>query len=155
MTYLKPYIVVSLVIKLALTMKQTTNLSVGFVYCEPEELKRAEQIIEELNSEIVSINSKSRITMKLEGQRLKSNDNTISVSLSVCQNLIKNSVYAVVVGNSSCLTDKNEYVSSYSENDLVGTLSAVAFTCAYYQIPIIDLYSRDAVYSDKVIKNFI
>lgn len=149
MTFLKVCIL-GLVIRLSLGMKQVTNLTVGFVYCEPDELRRVEQIIDDLNDEIISMNSKSRISMSLKAQRLKSNDNTISVSLSVCQNLIKNSVYAVVVGKSDCLADQGEYLNSNIDNDFVSTLSAVAFTCAYYQIPIIDLYSRDAVYTDFV-----
>ena len=154
MTYLKIHVLLSLLIKLSFGMKQVTNLAIGFVYCEPDELRKAEQIIDELNAEVTSLNSKSRITMSLQAQMLKPNDNTISVSLSVCQNLIKKSVYAVIVGKSDCLADKGEFLNSNVENDFISTLSAVAFSCSYYQIPIIDLFSRDAIYSDKVKKLF-
>ncbi|CAF0713911.1 unnamed protein product [Brachionus calyciflorus] len=145
-------LIFTLVYKFTNSSKQTTDISVGYVYCEPEELIRAEGIVNELNNEIVNMNSKSRARLILRGLQLKPNENTISLSLSICQNLINhNPIYAVIVGKSHCLVDKEKTTEGLFDNDYISTLSAVAFTCAYYQIPIIDLYSRDATYSDKSI----
>lgn len=144
-------LVLILLFKLSTATKQTIQISVGFVYCEDKELNHAQEILNDLNNEIVSINSKSRITISLKGLKLKPNDNTISLSLSICQNFInREPVYAVVVGKSSCLLNKNETLDQNLDNDFLATLSSIAFTCAYYQIPIIDLYNRDATFSDKV-----
>jgi hypothetical protein len=128
----------------------TNAISVGFVYCEASELVKAQQVVAQLNSDLNNpINSKvNRLRIELKSLRLSRNENTISMSLLVCDNLMSNeSIYAVIVGRTDCLRKGDD---DSTESEYIQTLPAISFTCAYYQIPVIDLYSRESDYSDKV-----
>jgi len=61
--------------------------------------------------------------------------NPIRTALGVCQKLVSEMVYAVVVSN-----------------PLNGDLSpaAVSYTSGFYHIPVIGISSRDSAFSDKV-----
>jgi hypothetical protein len=129
-----------------LTTERT--ITVGLVYCDPAELLKAQQVIAQLNIPVEDPTSPkpSRLKLELKSLRLNKNENTISLSLLVCGTLISNSsVYAVIVGRTSCLHKTGDDNSEH-----ILTLSAISFTCAYYQIPVIDLYSRESDFSDKV-----
>lgn len=148
-------ILVFLFSKLVNSSKLVTKISVGFVYCYSSELIKVEDLINDLNSELVSINSKSKIKIELKPLKLSENENTISLSLSVCQNLMaKEPVFSVIIGKTDCLHKKTNNDNSNLENDYILTLSAISFTCAYYQIPVLDLYNRESAFSDKVIFRF-
>lgn len=128
-----------------------TRLYVGFVYCEFDELARAQQIVDALNQEYD--NSTSQIVLEIKSLKLTINENPVSLSLSVCNNLIASSIYAVIVGHTDCLANsvhKSKYLDNDDKTEYVLTLSAISFTCAYYQIPVLDLYSREADFSDRV-----
>ncbi|XP_014670217.1 PREDICTED: glutamate [NMDA] receptor subunit 1-like [Priapulus caudatus] len=62
------------------------------------------------------------------------NPNPIRTALSVCDNLIKSKVYAVVVSHSQ-------------GNEL--SPASVSYTCGFYDIPVIGISARDTVFSDK------
>jgi hypothetical protein len=117
------------------------NLSVGYVYCEPNRVLLAQEQISKLKEKY----SKLQIRLKTIIFNV-STDSAISLSLQTCEKLInKDSVYAVILDNSGC---SNSY---YLNNDKLMTLAAVSFTSAYYQIPVISLYNRESEFSDNVI----
>jgi hypothetical protein len=129
----------------------TNKMSIGFVYCDPSELLKAQQVVSQLNNDVKSsISSKThRLRIELKSLRLNKNENTISLSLLACERFMSNeSVYAVIIGRADCL---KKIDTDSTENEYIQTLSAISFTCAYYQIPVIDLYSRESDFSDKVI----
>lgn len=124
------------------------KITIGLIYCDEIELTRAEETLIELNEE-KNQNSKTKIRIEIKPLKLKEDDNPVSVSLSICENLMSNSfIYGVVISNSDCLTKKKN-----DKTDYLLTLSAVSFTCSYYQIPVLDLSSRNSIFSDKVKKN--
>jgi hypothetical protein len=141
-------IVVLLFLFLAHTAMTTTGetISVGFLYCDEEELFKAQDLIEQLNEPVQDSSSSpklKRLKLELKSLQLNENENIISVPLLVCNNLMSNaSVYAVIVGKTSCMHN--------SDSEYIEILSAIFFTCAYYQIPVLDLYSRYSDFSDKV-----
>lgn len=80
-------------------------------------------------------------------------DTPLSSSMNVCENLIaKNNIYTVIIADANCSEDPNEF----NPKEHLSILSAISFTCAYYNIPVIDLTSRTAEFSDKTIhRSFI
>lgn len=66
---------------------------------------------------------------------IEMDSNPIKTALSVCNSLIAEQVYAVVVSH-----------------PLTGDLSpaAVSYTSGFYHIPVIGISSRDSAFSDKV-----
>ena len=124
------------------------KISIGLVYCDEIDLTKAEEIVTELNDEKNS-NAKVKIKMELKPLQLKADDNPISVSLSVCDKLMaSNSLYGLIISGSECLPRKNAD-PSLLEKEYLQTVSAVSFTCSYYQIPVFDLVHRNAIFSDK------
>jgi hypothetical protein len=115
-------------------------LPIGFVYCEPNRLHLAEQQLSKLNDKNPKLQVRLK-TIKLNG----TSDSAISLSLQTCEKLInKDSVYAVVLDNTGCTDD------SYLNSDKLMALTAVSFTSAYYQIPVLSLRNRESEFSDKV-----
>ena len=130
------------------------KLYIGFIYCNNGDLAKAQYYVEQLNND-VSLSPKSRLKLELKSLKLSESDNPISISLAICNNLMPNgSIYAIVVSNTSCLPTRSSASYSYKDNDPLSTLSAISSTSAYYQIPVIDLYHRDALFSDKVCAGF-
>jgi hypothetical protein len=129
---------------------QTKVVPLGFAYCNSNELNRAEQIVRELNSDSSNLNAqqRSRVRLDLKSLRLKGDDDPITLSLTVCDNLmLKEFIHGIIIGNTECLR-RNLSVSD--EKDYILTISSVSFTCAYYQIPVVDLNHREAAFSDEV-----
>ena len=150
---MKAYLFYFLIFIITLRTSETSKskIPIGLVYCNLMELARAEEIVMKLNSE-TSINSKYKYKFEIKGLKLSENDNPISLSISVCQNLMnKEPIYALIIANSDCLKKGTDNASS--DNDILLTLSSISLTCAYYQIPVIDLKTRDAAFSDEVTKN--
>ncbi len=115
-------------------------LPIGFVYCEPNRLHLAEQQLSKLNDKNPKLQVRLK-TIKLNG----TSDSAISLSLQTCEKLInKDSVYAVVLDNTGCTDDY------YLISDKLMALTAVSFTSAYYQIPVLSLRNRESEFSDKV-----
>ena len=140
------YIFCSLVLMLAIAIEHTNAQSekiipIGLIYCDDDEFKKTQEIVTELNSQVKS--SKYKYKFDLRGQKLNKMDNMISLATLVCQNFINsNSIFTVFVGNTSCLNNDQE--------DYILTKTTISSTFGFYQIPVIDLNSQDAVYSDKV-----
>ncbi len=136
-----------LLILLLLTIKnvycssKVFKISLGLIYCNETYLKRAEDIALELNSEKM-LNSKSKILIEIKSVKLRQDENAISISLAICDKLLAN-LYALI------LTDSADCLSTNNDSQL--TLSAIAYTCGYYQIPVFDLINRNALFSDKTI----
>lgn len=83
---------------------------------------------------------------------MHSSDTPLSSSLDVCDNLIaKHSIYAVVLANCSLYKQESSKNQNAADNEHLSIMSAISFTCAYYNIPVIDLTSRSAEFSDKTI----
>jgi len=118
-----------------------TTLPIGYVYCDTNRFLLAEEQLSKLNDR----NPKLQIVLKT----IKLNDtidSAISLSLQTCEKLInKDSVYAVVLDNTDCSDDY------FLNNDKLMALTAVSFTAAYYQIPVLSLKNRESEFSDKVI----
>jgi hypothetical protein len=135
------------------TNKSINKISIGFVYCDSDELIQAQQVVNQLNYElqnvIITSASKSKLRIELKSLKLSENDNTISLSVSVCDSLMnRDSIYGVVIGRSHCLRKKYDNILT-QEREYILALSSVSFTCAYYQIPVLDLYSRESEFTDK------
>ena len=60
----------------------------------------------------------------------------------------KHNIYAVILAEAKCY-GKN-YIDNDTDMKYLSIISAFSFTCAYYNIPVIDLTSRSAEFSDKV-----
>jgi hypothetical protein len=132
----------------SISCSKAFKISIGLVYCDDIDLTKAEEILTELNDEKNS-NSKIKIKMELKPLQLKMDDNPISVSLSVCDKLMaSNSLYGLIISSSECLPRKNSD-PSLLEKEYLQTVSAISFTCSYYQIPVFDLVHRNAIFSDK------
>ena len=151
-----------------ITKNDVKAISIGLFYCDNDEFNKTEEILTELNRQKTSLkSSKQRYKFDLKGIKLDKDDNMITLSTTVCQEFINsNPIYAALVGETSCL---NEEIDDY-----ILTKTAISFTCGFYQlnnkcnwikkcqlllkiikggfyqIPVIDLYSQDAVFSDKV-----
>ena len=83
---------------------------------------------------------------------LESSDTALSKSLSVCDNLIsKHNIYAVIIADPSCIV--KDFPMKNTSSEYMSVLSAISFTCSYYNIPVIDMTSRSAEFSDKVLHN--
>ena len=148
------------------------KISIGFVYCDADELSKAQEIVTQLNADVAAAVSMSnsaaprqphhsgRLKVELKSLRMTRNENPISLSLSVCENLMSNdSVHLVIIGRTNCLKKSAGEAIAFGaaqppENDYILTLSAISFTCAYYQIPVLDMYSRESEFSDKVLRIF-
>jgi hypothetical protein len=130
------------------TKSQDKDIPIGLFYCDDEEFKRTEEIVTALNSQFKN----SRYKFHLKGLKLNKIDNMITLSTLVCQNLINsNSIFTALVANTSCVENNSNTNNSFSENDdYILTKTTISSTCGFYQIPVIDLNSQDAVYSDKV-----
>lgn len=121
----------------------SSRISIGFVYCEPEELLKAEQVVAMLNKEP----AQKPLLINLKSYKLSPADNALSLSLMVCDKLMSENepLYAVLVAQTECMR-----VNS-SSSEYVLALSAIGFTCAYYQLPVLDMYTGEADFSDKSI----
>ena len=130
------------------TKSQDKDIPIGLFYCEDEEFRRTEEIVTALNSQVKN----NRYKFHLKGLKLNKIDNMITLSTLVCQNLINsNSIFTALVANTTCVENNSNTNNSYSENDdYILTKTTISSTCGFYQIPVIDLNSQDAVYSDKV-----
>ena len=127
-------------------------MPIGFVYCNSDDLVKAQEIVSDLNTEKL-LNSKSKVKLEIKSLRLNENDNPMSLSLSVCENLMnKDSIYAVIIASSDCLAKKRTVPNG--DRDYLLTISSISFACAYYKIPVIDLSHREAEFSDKVTRQF-
>ncbi len=132
-------------------VKKAYNISVGFIYCSEVDLFDSQNLINRLNSE-ETVDSKVKINIDIKGLKLRATDTPLSSSMSVCDYLMGlHNIYAVVFAGSGCLSPTN--VSFVSENEQLSIVSAISFTCAYYNIPVIDLAGRKAEFSDKTIYN--
>ena len=118
-------------------------ISIGLFYCDIEEFNKTEEILNELNGSQKSSKTPSRYKFNLKGIKLDKSDNMLTLSTTVCQNFINTSpMYAALVGSTHCL--------SQNVDDYILTKTAISFTCGFYQMPVIDLYSQEAAFSDKV-----
>jgi hypothetical protein len=146
----------------------TPKLTIGFIYCDESELLKAFHYVKKLNNDNNATHpTRIKYKVELKGLLLKKTDNPVSLSLSVCQNLMfKEPIYASVIASTSCLKKSNELSNSsitindnndnnindyQNDQDFLLTLSSISFTCAYYNIPVMDIRSRESVFSDKSI----
>lgn len=78
----------------------SNRISIGFIYCEFEELLRAEQIVSMLNKE----SSQKPVLIDLKTHKLSAEDNTLTMSLTVCDKLMgKTPLYSVLIARTDCL----------------------------------------------------
>ena len=83
------------------------RISIGFIYCETEELLRAEEVVSLLNKEP----SHKPIIIDLKSHRLSAADNTLTMSLTFCDKLMGNQpLYGVLIARTDCIKVNSSFV---------------------------------------------
>ena len=82
---------------------------------------------------------------------LSETDTPLSMSLYVCDTFISRyQVYAVIITDTSCLHKID--TSNATNLDQLSVVASIAFTCAFYNIPVMDLTTKSAELSEKVLR---
>ena len=83
---------------------------------------------------------------------LSETDTPLSMSLYVCDTFISSYlVYAVIITDTRCL-HKIDTSNVTNRNDQLSVVASIAFTCAFYNIPVMDLTTKSAELSEKVLR---
>uniref|UniRef100_A0A3Q4I9W9 Glutamate receptor n=2 Tax=Neolamprologus brichardi TaxID=32507 RepID=A0A3Q4I9W9_NEOBR len=117
--------------------------SVALCGCEPRLVnvgavlsqKRYEQVFKEAVSQANALYGKDKFKMNAISVTHKAN--AIQMALSVCEDLISNQVYAILVSHPP---QSNDHL----------TPTPVSYTAGFYRIPVVGLTTRMSIYSDKV-----
>ncbi|XP_037338752.2 glutamate receptor ionotropic, NMDA 1b isoform X1 [Pungitius pungitius] len=127
---------------LLLAVLQCCSLALGG--CEPRPVnigavlsqKRYEQVFKEAVSSANALYGKDKFRMN--GISVTHKANAIQMALSVCEDLISNQVYAILVSHPP---QSNDHL----------TPTPVSYTAGFYRIPVVGLTTRMSIYSDKSI----
>ncbi|TRY93163.1 hypothetical protein DNTS_012852 [Danionella cerebrum] len=112
--------------------------------CEPKTVnigavlsqKRYEQVFKDAVTQANNIYGKDKF--KLNAISVTHKPNAIQMALSVCEDLISNQVYAILVSHPP---QSNDHL----------TPTPVSYTAGFYRIPVVGLTTRMSIYSDKSI----
>uniref|UniRef100_A0A3B5B9K9 Glutamate receptor n=1 Tax=Stegastes partitus TaxID=144197 RepID=A0A3B5B9K9_9TELE len=127
------------------TMKQQQLCcSVALCGCEPRQVnvgavlsqKRYEQVFKEAVTQANALYGKDKF--KMNAISVTHKPNAIQMALSVCEDLISNQVYAILVSHPP---QSNDHL----------TPTPVSYTAGFYRIPVVGLTTRMSIYSDKSI----
>ncbi|XP_042276165.1 glutamate receptor ionotropic, NMDA 1b isoform X3 [Thunnus albacares] len=118
--------------------------SVALGGCEPRLVnigavlsqKRYEQVFKEAVSQANTLYGKDKF--KMNAISVTHKPNAIQMALSVCEDLISNQVYAILVSHPP---QSNDHL----------TPTPVSYTAGFYRIPVVGLTTRMSIYSDKSI----
>ncbi|KAF6718830.1 Glutamate receptor ionotropic, NMDA 1, partial [Oryzias melastigma] len=118
--------------------------SVALCGCEPRLVnvgavlsqKRYEQVFKEAVSQANALYGKDKF--KMNAISVTHKPNAIQMALSVCEDLISNQVYAILVSHPP---QSNDHL----------TPTPVSYTAGFYRIPVVGLTTRMSIYSDKSI----
>ncbi|XP_055080017.1 glutamate receptor ionotropic, NMDA 1-like [Periophthalmus magnuspinnatus] len=98
--------------------------------------KRYEQVFKEAVSQANTLYGKDKF--KMNAISVTHKPNAIQMALSVCEDLISNQVYAILVSHPPQSSDHL-------------TPTPVSYTAGFYRIPVVGLTTRMSIYSDKSI----
>uniref|UniRef100_A0A3P8VGQ6 Glutamate receptor n=1 Tax=Cynoglossus semilaevis TaxID=244447 RepID=A0A3P8VGQ6_CYNSE len=102
--------------------------------------KRYEQVFKEAVSQANALYGKDKF--KMNAISVTHKPNAIQMALSVCEDLISNQVYAILVSHPP---QSNDHL----------TPTPVSYTAGFYRIPVVGLTTRMSIYSDKTkIRNY-
>uniref|UniRef100_A0A8C1CHP6 Glutamate receptor, ionotropic, N-methyl D-aspartate 1b n=1 Tax=Cyprinus carpio TaxID=7962 RepID=A0A8C1CHP6_CYPCA len=112
--------------------------------CEPKTVnigavlsqKRYEQVFKDAVTQANNIYGKEKF--KMNAISVTHKPNAIQMALSVCEDLISNQVYAILVSHPP---QSNDHL----------TPTPVSYTAGFYRIPVVGLTTRMSIYSDKSI----
>ncbi|RXN10405.1 glutamate receptor NMDA 1 isoform X1 [Labeo rohita] len=112
--------------------------------CEPKTVnigavlsqKRYEQVFKDAVTQANNIYGKDKF--KMNAISVTHKPNAIQMALSVCEDLISNQVYAILVSHPP---QSNDHL----------TPTPVSYTAGFYRIPVVGLTTRMSIYSDKSI----
>ncbi|XP_008299095.1 glutamate receptor ionotropic, NMDA 1-like [Stegastes partitus] len=118
--------------------------SVALCGCEPRQVnvgavlsqKRYEQVFKEAVTQANALYGKDKF--KMNAISVTHKPNAIQMALSVCEDLISNQVYAILVSHPP---QSNDHL----------TPTPVSYTAGFYRIPVVGLTTRMSIYSDKSI----
>uniref|UniRef100_A0A3Q3X9H8 Glutamate receptor n=1 Tax=Mola mola TaxID=94237 RepID=A0A3Q3X9H8_MOLML len=118
--------------------------SVALGGCEPRLVnigavlsqKRYEQVFKDAVSQANTLYGKDKF--KMNAISVTHKPNAIQMALSVCEDLISNQVYAILVSHPP---QSNDHL----------TPTPVSYTAGFYRIPVVGLTTRMSIYSDKSI----
>ncbi|KAM9858665.1 glutamate receptor ionotropic, NMDA 1b [Aulostomus maculatus] len=118
--------------------------SVALCGCEPRLVnigavlsqKRYEQVFKEAVSQANALYGRDKF--KMNAISVTHKPNAIQMALSVCEDLISNQVYAILVSHPP---QSNDHL----------TPTPVSYTAGFYRIPVVGLTTRMSIYSDKSI----
>ncbi|KAF3695264.1 Glutamate receptor ionotropic, NMDA 1 [Channa argus] len=127
---------------LLLTVLQCCSVARGG--CEPRLVnigavlsqKRYEQVFKEAVTQANTLYGKDKF--KMNAISVTHKPNAIQMALSVCEDLISNQVYAILVSHPP---QSNDHL----------TPTPVSYTAGFYRIPVVGLTTRMSIYSDKSI----
>ncbi|KAM7390978.1 hypothetical protein PAMP_021700 [Pampus punctatissimus] len=128
---------------LLLAVLQCCSVALGG--CEPRLVnigavlsqKRYEQVFKEAVSQANTLYGKDKF--KMNAISVTHKPNAIQMALSVCEDLISNQVYAILVSHPP---QSNDHL----------TPTPVSYTAGFYRIPVVGLTTRMSIYSDKAEK---
>ncbi|XP_037618830.1 glutamate receptor ionotropic, NMDA 1-like isoform X2 [Sebastes umbrosus] len=98
--------------------------------------KRYEQVFKEAVTQANTLYGKDKF--KMNAISVTHKPNAIQMALSVCEDLISNQVYAILVSHPP---QSNDHL----------TPTPVSYTAGFYRIPVVGLTTRMSIYSDKSI----
>ncbi|XP_061749615.1 glutamate receptor ionotropic, NMDA 1-like isoform X2 [Nerophis ophidion] len=118
--------------------------SVALCGCEPRQVnvgavlsqKRYEQVFKDAVSHANAVYGRDKF--KMNAISVTHKPNAIQMALSVCEDLIYNQVYAILVSHPP---QSNDHL----------TPTPVSYTAGFYRIPVVGLTTRMSIYSDKSI----
>uniref|UniRef100_A0A3B5RAH6 Glutamate receptor n=1 Tax=Xiphophorus maculatus TaxID=8083 RepID=A0A3B5RAH6_XIPMA len=118
--------------------------SVALCGCEPRQVnvgavlsqKRYEQVFKDAVTQANDLYGKDKF--KMNAISVTHKPNAIQMALSVCEDLISNQVYAILVSHPP---QSNDHL----------TPTPVSYTAGFYRIPVVGLTTRMSIYSDKSI----
>ncbi|TWW60936.1 Glutamate receptor ionotropic, NMDA 1 [Takifugu flavidus] len=97
--------------------------------------KRYEQVFKDAVSQANTLYGRDKF--KMNAISVTHKPNAIQMALSVCEDLISNQVYAILVSHPP---QSNDHL----------TPTPVSYTAGFYRIPVVGLTTRMSIYSDKV-----
>uniref|UniRef100_A0A8C8EG97 Glutamate receptor n=1 Tax=Oncorhynchus tshawytscha TaxID=74940 RepID=A0A8C8EG97_ONCTS len=97
--------------------------------------KRYEQVFKDAVTQANTLYGKDKF--KMNAISVTHKPNAIQMALSVCEDLISNQVYAILVSHPP---QSNDHL----------TPTPVSYTAGFYRIPVVGLTTRMSIYSDKV-----
>lgn len=121
----------AILLGLSIEAKSSTIVNIGAMFSTTKLTTIFKKNIENINKNLSSSNS----SLRLNATTFPMSDNPIRSALDVCENILSKQVHLVIVNQGNCSGD---------------AILGISYTCGFYQVPVIGISSRDAMFSDKV-----